>query len=84
MKLNKNQKHFLFDNYYITTKTLDAVVHDGWENYFINNFVWELVGKDRYGLERLYLKDKKTGDIEYTLGLIFQDNDYNILLDIKS
>ena len=81
MKLNKSQKQFLFENNYLTSKVLDSLTYKGWENYFIKNFDFELAGKDRYGLERLYLKDKKTKDIEYTVGLIFQDNDYFRLLE---
>jgi hypothetical protein len=84
MKLNNKQKQFLFENNYITAKVLDALTYKGWENYFIKNFDFELAGQDRYGLERLYLKDKKSEDIEYTVGLIFQDDDYEKLLGIKS
>lgn len=84
MKLNNKQKQFLFDNYYVTAKVLDALVYEGWQNYFIKSFDWELAGKDIYGFERLYLKDKKSKDIEYTIGLNFQDNDYQKLLEIKS
>ena len=84
MKLNKNQKRFLFDKNYITAKVLDSLTYKGWENYFIKNFDFELAGKDRYGLEKLYLKDKKTKDIEYIVELIFQNDDYKKLLEIKS
>lgn len=75
MKLNKKQKQFLFDNNYISAKTLDAAVEPGWKEYYIKNFTWNLTGKDRYGFELLYLEDKKSGDIEYTIGLNFQGND---------
>ena len=37
-KLNKKQKQFLFDNYYVTAKVLDACVEEGWQNYFIKWF----------------------------------------------
>jgi hypothetical protein len=37
-----------------------------------------------YGFERLYLKDKETKDIEYTIGLNFHNDDYNKLLGIKA
>jgi len=84
MKLNNKQKQFLFDKHYITAKVLDALVEDGWQNYFIKSFDWELAGKDIYGFERLYLKDKKSKDIEYIAGLLFQGDDYNKLLEIKS
>ena len=55
MKLNNKQKQYLLDNGYVTAKVLDAVVEPGWKNYFIKSFDWELAGKDRYGLERMYL-----------------------------
>ena len=84
MKLNKKQKRFLFDNYYVTAKVLDAATTPGWQDYFINNFDWTLEGKDQYGFEKLYLKDKDTKDIDYRIGLIFQDDDYNKLMNIKA
>ena len=81
-KLNKKQKQFLFDNYYVTTKVLDACVEEGWQNYFIKWFNWELsLNEDMYGFNRLYLKDKDNGDIEYTIGLNFQNNDLQTLLN---
>ena len=89
MKLNNKQKQYLLDNGYVTAKTLDAAVEPGWKNYFIKSFDWELVGKDRYGLERLYLIDKgkwdikDKGEIVYTIGLNFQDDDYNTLQNIR-
>ena len=89
MKLNNKQKQYLLDKGYVTAKTLDAAVEPGWKNYFIKSFDWELVGKDRYGLERLYLIDKgkwnikDKGEIVYTIGLIFQDDDYNELQNIR-
>ena len=84
MKLNNKQKQFLFDNHYVNAKVLDACVEEGWQNYFIKWFEWELAGKDMYGFERLYLKDKDNGNIEYTIGLNFHDDDYNRLLEIKA
>jgi len=83
-KLNKKQKQFLFDNYYVTAKVLDAATLPGWQNYFINEFDWTLEGKDQYGFEKLYLKDKGTDDIEYRVGLIFQNDDYAKLISTKS
>ena len=89
MKLNNKQKQYLLDNGYVTAKVLDAIVEPGWKNYFIKSFDWELTGKDRYGLERLYLIDKgkwnikDKGEIAYTIGLIFQDDDYNTLQNIR-
>jgi len=90
MKLNKKQKQYLFDNYYVTAKVLDACLEAGWKDYFINYFDWSLEGKDQYGFEKLYLinngKSKlgKKGDIEYRIGLNFHDDDYYTLLDIKA
>ena len=81
-KLNKKQKQFLFDNYYVTAKVLDACVEEGWQNYFIKWFTWELsLNEDMYGFNRLYLRDKDNGDIEYTIGLNFQNNDLQTLLN---
>lgn len=89
MKLNNKQKQYLLDNGYVTAKVLDAVVEPGWKNYFIKSFDWELAGKDRCGLERLHLIDKgkwnvkDKGEIVYTIGLNFQDDDYNTLKSIR-
>lgn len=89
MKLTNKQKEWLFEKGYVTAKVLDAVVEPGWKNYFIKSFDWELAGVDRYGLERLYLIDKgkwnikDKGEIVYTIGLIFQDDDYNELQNIR-
>ena len=89
MKLTNKQKQFLFDNGYVTAKVLDAAVEPGWKDYFIKSFDWELAGKDWSGIEKLYLIDKgkwnirEKGNIVYTIGLIFQDNDYNTLQNIR-
>ena len=73
-KLNKQQKEWLFENQYVTAKTLDACVEPGWKNYFIKCFNWELnLDTDPYGFNRLYLKDKKSGEIYYTIGLILTE-----------
>ena len=89
MKLNNKQKQYLLDKGYVTAKTLDAAIEPGWKNYFIKSFDWELVGKDWSGLEKLYLVDKgkfdkrDKGNIVYTIGLNFQDDDYNTLQNIR-
>lgn len=89
MKLNNKQKRYLLDNGYVTAKVLAAVIEPGWKNYFIKSFDWELADKDRYGLERLHLIDngkrkiKDNGKIVYTIGLNFQDDDYNTLQSIR-
>ena len=81
-KLNKNQKQYLFDNYYVTAKVLDACVEKGWQNYFIKNFNWELnLELDQFGFNKLYLVDKESGDYEYIIGLNFQENDLQTLLN---
>ena len=89
MKLNNKQKRYLLDNGYVTAKALGAAIEPGWKNYFIKSFDWELAGKDRCGLERLHLTDKgkrnvkDKGEIVYTIGLNFQDGDYNTLKSIR-
>ena len=89
MKLNNKQKQYLLDNGYVTAKTLDAAIEPGWKNYFIKSFDWELVGKDWSGMEKLYLIDKgkfdkrDKGNIVYTIGLIFHDDDYKELENIR-
>lgn len=82
IRLNKKQKRFLFDNYYVTARALDALEVKGWQDFFVNHYKWELRGKDKYGLERLYLKDED--GICFTLGLNFQGSDYKDLLSIKT
>ena len=91
MKLNKQQKQFLFDNYYVTAKVLDACVEPGWQDYFIKCFDWSLEGKDQYGFEKLYLIDNgksvlgdlNKGDICYRIGLNFQGSDFTKLKALK-
>lgn len=91
MKLNKKQKQYLFDNNYVTAKTLDASTDGDWQSFFIKCFDWKLDGKDKYGLEKLYLIDNgksvlgdfTKGEISYRLGLIFQGNDFEILKNLK-
>lgn len=89
MKLNNKQKQYLLEKGYVTAKVLDAAIEPGWKSYFIKSFDWELVGKDWSGLEKLYLIDKgkfdkrDKGNIVYTIGLNFQDDDYNTLQNIR-
>ena len=91
MKLNKAQKEFLFENYYVTAKVLDACEEKGWKDFFIKYYDWSLEGKDQYGFEKLYLTDngksifgaKTKGDICYRIGLNFQGNDYKTLKTLK-
>ena len=89
MKLNNKQKRYLLDNGYVAAKALGAQEEPGWENRFVKDFDWELAGRDRYGLERLYLIDKgkwnikDKGEIVYTIGLNFQDGDCKELENIR-
>ena len=86
MKLNNQQKQFLFNNCYLTAKTLDAAVEPGWQNYFIKCFDWNLVdiresySGQKYGTLRLVDKDDK--DFTYEFKLIFQGNNYETLTNL--
>ena len=83
IKLNDRQKRFLFDNDYVTAKVLDAEVYRGWENYFIDNFKWELeTMENKYYMYPLYIKDK-TGDYVYRVLLNFQNEDMALLMALK-
>ena len=80
-KLNKKQKQFLFEKHYVNAKVLDACIEEGWQNYFIKNFNWQLnLELDHFGFNKLYLADKDSGDYEYIIGLNFQENDLQTLL----
>lgn len=84
MKLNKSQKQFLFENYYVDAQVLDACVEPGWMNYFIRCFDWKLEdvqerwSGQKYGQLKLVDKDDKR--VAYDFMLIFQGNDYFRLL----
>ena len=85
IKLNDNQKKFLIDNEYVTTKSVDAISYNKLYTYFIDEFDWTLETTNYYfNMNDLVLKskDKKLG-INYVILLNFQDNDYNTLLNIK-
>ena len=85
IKLNNNQKKFLIENEYVTTKTVDAVSYKSLYTYFVNEFDWVLdTDLNWYNMNDLILetKDKKFG-INYDLAVNFQNNDYDILLNIK-
>ena len=86
IKLNDNQKKFLIDNEYVTTKSVYAVSHSKLYTYFIKEFDWILETTNYYfNMNDLVLKskDKKLG-LNYVILLKnFQDNDYNTLLNIK-
>ena len=85
IKLNDNQKKFLIENEYVTTKSVDAVSYKSLCTYFVNEFDWMLdTNLNWYNMNDLILetKDKKYG-IDFELAVNFQDNDYDILLNIK-
>ena len=83
IKLNDNQKQFLVDKGYITTKTLDSLDYEGWEQYYIKHFDWRLsIKQNEYNMYNLILASLKTEDV-YEPMLNFQNNDLEELLEIK-
>lgn len=85
IKLNDNQKKFLIDNEYITAKSVDAVNHNKLYTYFMVEYDWILdTNLNWFNMNDLVLetKDKLYG-IDFKLAVNFQDDDYNILLNIK-
>lgn len=83
MKLNDNQKRFLFDTYYIDARVLDSLTYKGWEDYWINNFDFELeVNKNRFNMRTLRLIDKDTKEVSTEFNLNLQGNDFETLLKI--
>jgi hypothetical protein len=83
MKLNDKQKHFLVDWGYVTPKTLDSLTHKGWENYFIENFDWELdLHLNNWGMNDLLLTSKES-DITYDVMLNFQGGDLSDMLNLR-
>ncbi len=86
--LTRNQKVFLFKQRYVTAKTLDAAVEEGWQDFYIDCFDWELdLEYNRYGFRDLELIENDPilpGDpIIHTIGLNFQGEDLKTLLSIK-
>jgi hypothetical protein len=83
MKLNDRQKQFLVDWGYVTPKTLDSLTHKGWENYFIENFDWELdLHLNHWGMNDLVLTSKES-DITYDVMLNFQGGDLSDMLNLR-
>ena len=83
MKLNDNQKRFLFDTYYIDAIVLDSLIYKGWEEYWINNFDFELeVNKNRFNMRTLRLIDKDTKEVSAEFNLNLQKNDFETLSKI--
>ena len=97
MKLNTKQKQFLFDNYYVDAKVLDACVEKGWQDFYIKRYDWKLedIQRREFGSRQYYgqlrLVDngksifgaKTKGTIDHDIMLIFQDNDYETLKTLK-
>ena len=93
IKLNKKQKMFLFENYYITSKMLDSLLYKGWENYWTDYFNWELdIEPDNYGWYAIEIIEKKSEiklngvlveKTKFNFDLNFQDNDLETLLNLK-
>ena len=86
MKLNTNQKKFLFDRCYVDAKVLDSAIYAGWEDYWINNYDFELdTNLNRWNMRTLRLIDKDTviKCQDLVVDLNFQDNDFETLLTIK-
>ena len=83
--LNDKQKQFLFDKrIYVDREVLDSLNYKGWENYFIDNFNWELeTDLNCWRMRELFLISKRTGEIDYKIELNFQGNDLKTLLDIR-
>lgn len=83
MKLNDKQKQFLFFKDYLTAKVLDACEEQGWKNYFIQYFEWELVESSWGGSwYRVVLIDKKTKEIYYDVSVNFQGKDFQKLMKL--
>lgn len=84
MKLNNNQKRFLFENNYLDAKCLDSLTHKGWEEYWINNYDFELdLNLNGWNMRTLTLIDKDNMCRNIEIDLIFQNDDFNKLLSIK-
>ena len=59
------------------------MTYKGWEDYWINNFDFELdVNKNRFNMRTLRLIDKDTKEISTEFNLNLQGNDFETLLKI--
>ena len=76
MKLNKKQKQFLFDNYYVDAEVLDALTYKGWQNYYIDNFTWVLSENLNMWRMRTLTIFNKDNEIYEQFDLNFQGNDF--------
>lgn len=81
IKLNNAQKQFLFDNCYVTAKVLDACTENGWQKYFMKNFVWELqdtklMENGTQYIATLTLTNKELNEVWYRMELYIWDDDY--------
>lgn len=76
IKLNKKQKQFLFDNYYVDAKVLDALIYKGWQNYYIDNFTWILSENLNMWNMRTLTIFNSDNEIYEQFDLNFQGNDF--------
>lgn len=84
MELNTKQKQFLLNKGYVTSRTLGAIPEEGWEKYFIENFVWELnTTKNRYKMYDLELTEIGPYFNEIDQMLNFQGKDLDTLVKLK-
>ena len=83
INLNDNQKQFLFDEYYVTSKVLDAYTYSGWQNFYIKNFIWKLdTNYNRWNMRTLVLVNKGTGEEDFNINLNFQGHDFAVLMKL--
>lgn len=84
IKLNDNQKQYLFDKHYVTRKVLDSLSYVGWKKFFIENFNWSLdLSFNKWYMNDLILVDKDTSEESYRIYLNFQEEDLTKLLNIS-
>lgn len=84
MKLNKEQKQLLLKKGYVSAKMLDACVEEGWQDYFIENYTWELdLHRNWFRMFDLKLKHKSDKYLNYEgLAVNLKDKDLDRLLTI--
>ena len=73
-QLHNEQKKFLFDNGYVTSKTLDACVEPGWQEYFIKNFNWLIDEQGNNGWYRISIISKTDITNRYNNELNLRDD----------
>lgn len=75
-QLNNEQKRFLFEKGYVTSKVLDACVEPGWQEYFIKNFNWLIDDTNNGGWYGISIVSKSDNRYRY-------DNMLNLRKDFK-